>query len=412
MAVVPMPRLSDAGEEATIVRWLVADGAEVRAGDDLVEIETDKATMTYQAEASGTLRHRQPEGATVRLGEPIASIGEDGGEAAPAAPTPAAVAEPALAAAAPAAAAQPVAAAGRPRESGRVRASPRARAVAQRLGVDLAALAGTGPGGRIVSGDVDRHASAAPAPEPAPAPDAARNGDAHETTWSSGLSATQRTIARRMVEAKAAPEFVAERDVDVGAVLAERTRLRERELPVPSLNDVLVKAVALALREHPRVNASWRDDVIVEHHRIHVGIAVAAPGTLLVPVVRDADRLSLAELGRTTRDLAERARAGKLASEELRGGTFTVSNLGMLGVDAFTAILNPPQAAILAVGATREVPALAGRRAGRPPRGAAAPDVRPPGAVRRGRRGVPGDPRALRRGAAGARVTPDVEEDA
>jgi pyruvate dehydrogenase E2 component (dihydrolipoamide acetyltransferase) len=339
MPAIAMPRLSDAMESGTIVRWLRAEGDVVAVGDELVEVETDKATMVYEAETAGRLSRLAPAGSSVRLGDPIAWIGEDAA-AAPAAPP---------AAATPAA--TPVSA------SGRRPASPAARGMARRLGVDLALVRGTGPGGRIVSADVAGAMPAtalapAAAPEPSPPPvPGARTVEA--------LTSVQRTIARRMVEAKAVPEFVVERDADVAAVLAARDRLKAAGRSVPSLNDFVIAACARALREHPRANASLDGDDLTLHAAVNVGFAVAAAGTLLVPVVKDAGRKGLAAIAEETRRLAASSRDGSIAPGELAGGTFTVSNLGMMGVDAFTAILNPPQVAILAVARVRREPAFA-----------------------------------------------------
>jgi pyruvate dehydrogenase E2 component (dihydrolipoamide acetyltransferase) len=338
MAAVPMPRLSDAMDRAVVLRWLKEPGDDVAVGDDLVEIETDKATVVYQAEQAGRLSRPVPEGTAVGLGEPIAWIGDD-------APAP----EPEPPAAAPQtpppspAAAEPSPRVAPPATAARPRASPAARAAARRLGVDLAAVAGTGPGSRIVLRDV----AAAPS---APAPQTAGSRVP--------LSRIQLMIARRMTEAKQVPEFVVERDADVGLLMAARERLRARGGDVPSFNDLVIAAAARALRAHPQANASLDGDDLVLHDQVNVGFAVAAAGTLLVPVVADADRKGVAAIAGETRALAQAAREGTIAPDALAGGTFTVSNLGMFGVDAFTAILNPPQVAILAVARIRREPAL------------------------------------------------------
>ncbi|MEA2359799.1 MAG: hypothetical protein QOI62_3059 [Solirubrobacteraceae bacterium] len=419
MPDVVMPRLSDSMEEGTILKWLKADGDEVARGDELVEIETDKATMTYEADTAGTLVIVAHEGETLPIGQVIARIGDASeapaeqsastGEAAAAqqaagngassdvAAEPAPVAAAATAeppAAAPAAAPAPAAAApaapgpapasGGTVEAngGRPKASPIARRIARERGVDLSALQGTGPGGRIVKADVEAAVSGAaavaapaapaaapevPAPAPAapPAPAAAAPPPAPSTVAETGtakgdvtiqeLSRTQQVIARRMAESKATvPEFSISTDVDMeGAVDLRRQLKTAAETTggtVPSYNDMVVKASALALREFPRANGSYKDGRFELYSRVNVGVAVAAHDALVVPTVFDADRKSLGEIGRDTRALAERVRANAVTPPELSGGTFTVSNLGMFGVTEFAAVINPPQAAILAVG--------------------------------------------------------------
>lgn len=352
MPNITMPRLSDSMVDGTIVAWLRADGEEVRAGEEIVEIETDKAIMPYEAEHSGRLQILAAGGELVAVGALIGYIGEpdavDGAAGAPAG-APASTAAPAAAASAAAPATPGTAALAAPPASqraaggsanARVQVSPVARRLADVLGVDLRALAGSGPGGRIVKRDVERLGAA---------PAAAAAGERRP------LTATQATIARRMLEAKAAPEFTVTVAVDMEAAFALRAELRSSGIdPLPSIGDFVTRACALALREHPRVNASFAGDAIELHGRVNVGVAVAGAGagqSLLVPAVYDADAKSLAQIARETRELAELARAGRLAPEQMAGATFTVSNLGMYGVHEFTAVLNPPQAAILALGA-------------------------------------------------------------
>jgi pyruvate dehydrogenase E2 component (dihydrolipoamide acetyltransferase) len=422
MPDVVMPRLSDSMEEGTILKWLKAEGDEVARGDELVEIETDKATMTYEADSPGTLSIVAQEGDTLPIGEVIARIGA-GGEApagggaqaeatqqaeasgnggpseAPPAAAPAATAEPPAAApepepAQPAAVAESPAAAPSPEgNGGRAKASPVARRIAREQGIDLSALQGTGPGGRIVKADVEAAASgggpqaapapaaapaeaapaaaapAAPAPAapaaapaaPAPAAPAPAPAGIAETGTAKGdvsvqeLTRTQQVIARRMAESKATvPEFTIATDVDMEGAVELRKQLKAAAETVsgvvPSYNDMVVKASALALREYPRANGSYKDGHFELYSRVNVGVAVAAQEALVVPTVFDADRKSLGEIARDTRTLAERVRASAVTPPELSGGTFTVSNLGMFGVTEFSAVINPPQAAILAVG--------------------------------------------------------------
>jgi len=388
-----MPRLSDSMEEGTIVRWLRADGDTVARGDEIVEIETDKATMAFEADRAGVLRIVAGEGDTVALGAVIATLGEAGkaapSAAPPAAPAPAgeagevgeaaAVAAPASMAAGEAGEAAADAA---PLRDG-LSASPVARRLAAAVGIDLARVAGTGPHGRILKADVAAAAAERSAPEASPAAVEQRVPEASPTAAEQGavavpptvgyhaapdappaakgvsevvaLTRVQQLIARRMAEAKATmPEFALTMDVDMEAAVALRAALKEQGAPgtvAPSLNDLIVKACAAALARHPRANGSYRDGAFELHGRVNVGVAVAAPDALVVPVVLDADRRSLSEVAAETRRLAERVRDGAITPPELAGATFTVSNLGMFGVTSFQAVLNPPQAAILAVGA-------------------------------------------------------------
>jgi pyruvate dehydrogenase E2 component (dihydrolipoamide acetyltransferase) len=338
MPELVMPRLSDSMEEGTIVRWLKSDGDVVSKGEPIAEIETDKATVTCDADADGTLRIVAGEGATVPLGGVIATIGEASeprsGPPAPARPAPVAPAP---------------AAAGKSPDTdngaGRVKASPLARRIARESQVDLRALTGSGPGGRIVKADVAQQ-------EPA------RGAKGVVTRLEP--SRVQVQIAQRMAESKATiPDFTLHAEVDMEQAVGLRSQLRKAARggdAVPSYNDMVVRASGLALREHPRANAAYRDGAFELYERVNVGIAVAAHDSLVVPTVFDADRKSLLEIAREARVLAERVRSRQVTPAELSGGTFTVSNLGMYGVAGFSAIINPPQAAILAVGELREVP--------------------------------------------------------
>jgi pyruvate dehydrogenase E2 component (dihydrolipoamide acetyltransferase) len=406
MADIVMPRLSDTMEEGTILRWLKADGDEVKRGEELVEIETDKATMTYESDQDGTLQTVAREGDSLPVGELIARVGVPGDGAA-AGGGPAAVEADAEAAfggpepdqlvaspsgdangvVAPAAGADPDRAIPAPAQSGakatpsaavpggRVKASPLARRVARETGVDLASLSGSGPGGRIVRADVQSAAStgasaqssSAPAVV-AQAPDAAAPAAATppagredvtkakgETTTES-LTRMQQTIARRMAESKATiPDFTLQSDVEMDACVRLRAELKRiSSSDAPTYNDMVVKACALALREHPRANGSYKDGALQLHSRVNVGVAVAANDALVVPTVFDADAKALGEIARETRALAARVRDASITPPELGGGTFTVSNLGMYGVRSFNAIINPPQAAILSVGSVEQ----------------------------------------------------------
>jgi pyruvate dehydrogenase E2 component (dihydrolipoamide acetyltransferase) len=409
MADIVMPRLSDTMEEGTILRWLKAGGEEVARGEELVEIETDKATMTYESDQAGVLEILAAEGSTLAVGEAIArvggatgdaggastAVGEAGGESAAGGTT---SAEDFDGPAGGPAGERPVddtsAASGPPAASAsseRVKASPLARRMARESGVDLSALTGSGPGGRIVKADVlapgagggipvsasgadagegDETAPTTGAPSPAAgAPVTGLEGvtTAKGETTTVELSRTQQTIARRMAESKATiPDFTLLIDVDMEECVKLRAQLKAiaqhdggpaegapagERLKAPTYNDMVVKACALALREHPTANGSYRDGRLQLHSRVNVGVAVAAENALVVPTVFDADEKSLGEISRETHALAERVRSGAITPPELGGGTFTVSNLGMYGVKSFTAIVNPPQAGILSVGA-------------------------------------------------------------
>jgi len=367
MSEIVMPRLSDTMEEGTILRWLKADGEEVSRGEELVEIETDKATMVYESDQAGRLKLLAAEGDTLAVGATIARVGGDeegdGGAAAAAvaaapveAPSAPEQGVPPQAPSAPAPAASDGAGAER------VKASPLARRVAQERGVDLAALAGTGPGGRIVKADVEGAGPSAPAPAPAaPTPEAVAT--AKGTTTEVELTKLQQTVARRMAESKATiPDFNVQIEVDMDECVRLREQLkqiaREGAEVAPTYNDMVVKACALALREHPTANGSYRDGRVMLHSRVNVGVAVAAEDALVVPTVFDADTRALGEIAREIRALAERVRSKAITPPELGGGTFTVSNLGMFGISAFAAIINPPQAAIMSVGALARRPVV------------------------------------------------------
>jgi pyruvate dehydrogenase E2 component (dihydrolipoamide acetyltransferase) len=377
MADIVMPRLSDTMEEGTILRWLKHDGEEVHRGEELVEIETDKATMTYESDQDGVLHTIAGEGDTLAVGEVIARVGAEGAEPAAAADaaSPAqeieegpaagpasvrAVGGPSGAGGAQRAASSPQAPTGdRPPTAERVKASPVAKRIARENGVDLHTVTGSGPGGRIVKADVQSTGApasdSAPGSASAPAPPATTLegvATAKGETTTVELSRTQQTIARRMAESKATiPDFTLQVEADMEECVKLRKELKQlSQAEAPTYNDMVVKASALALREHPHANGSYRDGRLELHSRVNVGVAVAAEDTLVVPTVFDAEEKSLGEIARETRALAERVRAGTITPPELGGGTFTVSNLGMYGVRSFTAIINPPQAAILSVG--------------------------------------------------------------
>ena len=451
---VTMPRLSDSMEEGTVLKWLVEEGAEVKRGEPLVEIETDKANMTYEADTDGTLIEViAGEGDTLSIGELIARIGdpgeasqdgggggEGGGERSSQSDDEAAARSEggsdgagaesdrssdseasesedgedggALATAeagggdngqasnggAPSDGAGADSRAGSEAGDGRIKASPVARRVAGERGVDLTSVEGSGPGGRIVKADVlaaadgggaepdgagadggtedgagaaddsqeaGEQQGAVPEPQaPEPRGDAGPKGQVHVQE----LTRLQQTVSRRMAESKAtAPDFTLEIEVDMAACVELRARLKEVTDPAPSLNDMIVKACALALREHPRVNAAYRDGRFELYEKVNVGVAVAAKDALVVPTIFDAGSRSLGEIARASREAIAKVRDGTITPPELSGGTFTVSNLGMYGIDRFSAVINPPQAALLTVGALKKKPVVddAGRVAAR-----------------------------------------------
>ena len=351
---VKLPRLGQGMESGTIVKWLKSEGDAVEKGEPLYELDTDKVTQEVEAEASGVLlKITVPEG-EADVGTTIAVIGEQGEEVpdlAATEPEPAPkeeVATPATAA--------PVAEVAAPAQGNgagaRIKASPLARRIARERGIELGSLKGTGPEGRVVAEDVERAAAGAPtvaAPTAAPVP----TGEVERVP----LTSVRRTIARRLTEAWQAPVFQISMSADMTRAqqlhdrLAERTREGE---PRPTVTDILTKACAAGLMRHRAVNALWAEDAIELHPSANVGIAVAIEAGLVVPVIHQAERRTIAELAAARADIVTRARENKLRQEDLEGGTFTISNLGMYGVEQFVAVLNPPQAAILAVGAIEQ----------------------------------------------------------
>jgi pyruvate dehydrogenase E2 component (dihydrolipoamide acetyltransferase) len=365
MAEIVMPRLSDSMEEGTVLKWMKRVGDEVAVGDELVEIETDKANMAYESDVAGTLTQVLAEvGDTLPIGTPIAVVGDaEGPSVAPAGPAtagdpplpPVAKASSATVPPTVSPAGSSVAADGDGTEP-RVKASPLARRVAEESGVDLASLTGSGPGGRIVKADVESAAV------PIPAPQTTETETAKGTTTYQDLTRLQQVVSRRMSESKAtAPHFYLQAEIDMSAAVEARSRLKkltpEGEV-VPSFNDMIVKACALALKEFPLANGAYKDGRFELYSRVNVGVAVAAQDALVVPTVFDADKKGLREIATDARRLAGKVRDGSITPPELSGGTFTVSNLGMYGVSNFSAVINTPQAAILAVGAITEKPVV------------------------------------------------------
>ncbi|MGH2982180.1 MAG: dihydrolipoamide acetyltransferase family protein [Solirubrobacterales bacterium] len=375
---IVMPRLSDSMEEGTVLSWLKSEGDEVAVGDELVEIETDKANMVYESDAAGTLIEIVAgEGDTLAIGEVIARVGEAGeaksdGAGKKEGKEKERVEEQPKEAEAPVSSAQSTAGAAKTAApdaaamegDGRVKASPIARRIASERGVDLGALQGSGPGGRIVKADVEKAEAGAPTAAPAAAAPARAGLERPETAKGEvsrqELTKLQQTVARRMAESKAtAPHFYLQAEIDMTRAVEARARIKEgtpEGEPVPSFNDMVVKACAIALREHPRANGAYRDGRLELYSRVNVGVAVAAQDALTVPTIFDADRKGLRDIARTSRELAAKVRDATITPPELSGGTFTVSNLGMYGIDSFSAVINPPQAGILAVGAIKDRP--------------------------------------------------------
>jgi pyruvate dehydrogenase E2 component (dihydrolipoamide acetyltransferase) len=385
-----MPALSPTMTEGTLARWLKKEGETIKAGEVIAEIETDKATMEVEAVDEGVLGRILVQDGTegVKVNEPIAVL-VDAGEAVPAAPAakkaasaPAAKAEAAAAAPVPpptpTVADAPVVTArahspnGHAAGSERIFASPLARRMAAQAGIDLSALKGSGPNGRIVRADIEAAQNAPPAAAPVPiqAPAPAPRAQTPAVAISAPHrivphSSIRKVIARRLTEAKSTiPHFYVSMDIEIDALIALQNQLNAkspaRDQPGAyfiTINDLVIRAAGATLRRVPEVNASWTDDGMVFYDDVDISVAVAIPDGLITPIIRRADQKGLLTISREMRDLASRARTGKLKPEEFQGGGFSISNMGMFGVSEFSAIINPPQAAILAVatGAKRPV---------------------------------------------------------
>jgi pyruvate dehydrogenase E2 component (dihydrolipoamide acetyltransferase) len=345
---VSLPRLGQGMEAGTIVRWLKSEGDTVEKGEALYELDTDKVTQEVEADAGGVLlKILAGEGEEIEVGKRIAVIGEEGEEV-PVAEEPAAKAEKKAEAPKPEPLpAERIEAPQEPsRADGRLKASPLARRIARERSIDLANLRGTGPDGRIVAEDVER-AAAAPAYAPA--------GAAPLEAEVVPLTSLRKTIARRLTEAWQAPAFQISMSADMTRAQELHARLREQGV---SVTDILTKLAAIALLRHREVNAHFADDELRIFPNAHIGLAVATERGLIVPVQREVERKSLVQIAAERKEIVQRTREGKLSQEDLDGGTFTISNLGMYGVEIFTAVLNPPQAAILAVGAIEDKPVV------------------------------------------------------
>jgi pyruvate dehydrogenase E2 component (dihydrolipoamide acetyltransferase) len=363
---VKLPRLGQGMEAGTIVKWLKSEGEPVKKGEPLYELDTDKVTQEVEAEADGVLLKIAVASGEVQVGSTIAVIGKEGEEVAVEAardeapqsaekPAQAPRREPEREEERRASATGEPAEAAPSRSNGRIKASPLARRIARERDIDLALISGTGPDGRIVAEDVERAAAGAAAPA---APSAPVVSGEIETI---PLTSIRRTIARRLTAAWEAPVFqlTVSADMTRSNDLVSRARELNPDVRI-TVTDVLTKVCAMALIRHRGVNAQYTEDALQIFPSANVGIAVAAPQGLVVPVVRSAERLSLAELAQARTAVVGRARDNKLQQGDLEGGTFTISNLGMFGVEQFVAVINPPQAAILAVGATEERPVARG----------------------------------------------------
>ena len=350
--------MSDTMEEGTIVSWFVKVGDTVKSSEMIADVETDKATMELENFEKGEVLYLLPEGTTVPVETAIAVIGKKGEDfqdllkEAPAAEAePAKVAAPVSAAAAPSApaasstpsASAPVASTS---NNGRVFASPLAKSMAEDKGINLEAVTGTGDNGRIIKKDIENYTPGAAAST------AAVGVESYDEV---PVSQMRKTIAKRLAESKfTAPHFYLTKEIKMDAVLSARKRMNEYTENRISINDIIIKATAVALKSHPNVNSSWLGDKIRRNHHVHIGVAVAIDDGLLVPVVRFADSKSLSQIGAEVRELAGKAKTKELQPKDWEGNTFTISNLGAFGIDEFTAIVNPPDACILAIGSSKE----------------------------------------------------------
>jgi pyruvate dehydrogenase E2 component (dihydrolipoamide acetyltransferase) len=368
--IVRMPKLSDTMTEGTVAAWNKKVGDKVKSGEVLAEIETDKATMEFESFQDGVLLYIGVEkGHTAKVDSILAILGKEGEDVAALIASdaaPAAEAAPApVAAAAPAAVAAPVAApvvaaahavSAPSANNGRVKASPLAKKIAEEMGINIGNVAGSGDGGRIVRRDVENFTPAAQA-STAHVPAFIPAGTERYTE--ENVSQMRKTIARRLAESKfTAPHFYLTMEIDMDNAMTARKAINDSGTAKISFNDMVVKACAMALRQHPKVNSSWRGETIRYNEHVHIGVAVAVDEGLLVPVVRFANEKGLSQIGAEVKSFAEKAKSKKLQPSDWEGNTFTISNLGMFGIEEFTAIINPPDACILAVGGIKSVPVV------------------------------------------------------
>jgi pyruvate dehydrogenase E2 component (dihydrolipoamide acetyltransferase) len=355
MAVaIKLPRMSDTMEEGTIVTWFVKVGDTVKSSQMIADVETDKATMELENFEKGEVLYLLPEGNTVPVETAIAVIGKKGEDfqdlltAAPAAEAPKKEVETSPVVSTPAAA-PPVAqapAVASSSSNGRIFASPLAKKMAEDIGINLETVAGSGDNGRIIKKDIENYT---------PGAAAITTAVGVESYDEVPVTQMRKTIAKRLAESKfTAPHFYLTKEIKMDAVMDARKRMNEYSESKISVNDLVVKAVAVALKSHPNVNSAWLGDKIRRNHHVHIGVAVAVEDGLLVPVIRFADSKSLSQIGAEVRDLAGKAKNKELQPKDWEGNTFTISNLGMFGIDEFTAIVNPPDACILAIGSSKE----------------------------------------------------------
>jgi pyruvate dehydrogenase E2 component (dihydrolipoamide acetyltransferase) len=369
--IVRMPKLSDTMTDGTVAAWHKKVGDKVKSGELLAEIETDKATMEFESYVDGILLYIGVEkGKTVAVDSLLAVFGKEGEDvsaivaaegaapaakeeapvvATPAPSAPVAEAPKAVVAQAPVAVAHAPAAAPVPFNDGRMRVSPLAKKLAEDKGLPLQYIPGSGDGGRIVRRDVDAFMAGA----------AVQSASTVESYTEENVSQMRKTIARRLAESKfTAPHFYLTMEIDMGRAVEARAAMNAATGSKVSFNDMVIKATSLALKQHPKVNSSWQGDTIRYNHHVHMGVAVAVEEGLLVPVVRFADTKTLAQINQEVKVFVDKAKNKKLQPSDWEGNTFTISNLGMFGIEEFTAIVNPPDACILAVGAIREVPVV------------------------------------------------------
>lgn len=369
VTVIRMPLLSDTMTEGKIVQWHKKVGDKVKSDDNLADVETDKATMEVVGYADGTLLYTGvPEGEAAKVNDVIAIVGKEGTDisgllASLKSPQGGGQAAAAKTASAPAVTAAPEQqATASSSENGRIKASPLAKKIAEEKGVDLKLVQGSGDGGRIIKKDIDNFTpGAAPAASAKASPAAASVAPFNAAPGTEGytdisLSQMRKVIARRLSESKfSAPHFYLTMEINMDNAMAARAQMNEISPVKISFNDMVVKAAAMALKKHPAVNSSWMNETIRQWHHVHVGVAVAIEDGLIVPVIRFADQKSLSQIAAESKDLSSKARNKKLQPNEFSGNTFTVSNLGMMDIDEFTAIINPPDSAIMAVGRIKEV---------------------------------------------------------
>jgi|BEDMetMinimDraft_2_1075160.scaffolds.fasta_scaffold03222_1 pyruvate dehydrogenase E2 component (dihydrolipoamide acetyltransferase) len=357
MYEVFMPKLSDTMEEGTVLKWHKKQGEKVQKGDVIAEVESDKATFELEAEQDGILAAIVvDEGGVAQVGATIAVIAAEGEslkEIPKASPKPSA-APPETQPAPTDVKEQEV---GPPAEARRIQASPRARRLAADAGIDISQVKGTGPGGRITEADVEKFIEELKQKPAAPAP--AREAQPATVYEEIKPSRMQAAIAQRMSISKTTvPHFYVTSEFDVEPLLRVKDELSAASETEITVTDILVKAVATALKKFPQVNSSWVDGSFRRHHQVNIGIAVAVPDGLVVPVVKNADKKNIVEISKEAKELIQKARENRLQVHEISDGTFTISNLGMYGVDEFAAIINPPESAILAVGAIKDIPVV------------------------------------------------------